>query len=219
MEDTNSDFYRTSALIKPKPTDVWGLKFFPDLEPDCDNNRDAPMFNWPNAIEVSDCNIDVITKVLARLGDRYKACMDIGVDRNGERSMSRLYMTKKPADAIYVGVDIHDKSYLDDANKNIWTVKANSHEQEKIRAFLKDKGIDRLDILAIDGWHSVNTTINDWRYADLLSDHGVVIVHDTNHHPGDIALCNAVDENLFDIDRCCTSFDSGITVFSRKSGK
>ena len=59
--------------------------------------------------------------------------------------------------------------------------------------------------------------MNDWRYADLLSEHGVVIAHDTNFHPGDIALCEAVDERLFDIFRFCTgNDDNGITVFRRK---
>lgn len=213
---TESAFDKTSLLIKPHPTDVWGLKFFPSLEPECSNDQDMPMFGWPGCLEISECNIQTIVEVITALGDKYKNCLDIGVDRNGERSMSRLYMTMKANDGIYVGVDLNDKSYLNEPEKNIWTVQANSHEQEKIRNFLKQKGVDKLDILAIDGWHSVNTTVNDWKYADLLSDHGVVIVHDTNTHPGDIALCNAVDENLFQIDRRCTDRDFGITVFHKK---
>lgn len=213
--DGLDDYQRTSNMLEKRPTDIWGLRFLPHL-PGHDD-RDGPLFNWPNSQEVSDCNLAVIEGELARLGDRYKACMDIGVARNGERSMSHRYINLKPPGSVYVGVDLNDKSFLDDPANNVWTIMANSHEQDKIRSFLKEKGVEKLDVLAIDGWHSINTTMNDWRYTDLLSEHGVVIVHDTNHHPGDIALCEAVDEDLFEINRHCTSNDSGITVFRRKS--
>jgi len=213
--DGLDDYQRTAAMIERKPTDIWGLKFLPHIP--LHDDRDGPLFSWPKNQEVSDCNLAIVIGEIERLGDRYKACMDIGVARNGERSMSHRYHGLKPKGAVYVGVDVEDKSFLNNPDENIWTIQANSHEQDRIRSFLKEKGVDKLDILAIDGWHSVNTTMNDWRYADLLSDHGVVIVHDTNHHPGDIALCEAVDENLFDIIRSCTSYDSGIAVFRRKS--
>lgn len=213
--DGLDDYQRTAKMIERRETDIWGLRFLPHI-PQHDD-RDGPLFNWPNAQEVTDCDLDVIIGEINRLGDRYKACMDIGVARNGERSMSHRYITLKPKGSVYVGIDLDDKSFLDNPGDNVWTLRANSHEQDKIRAFLREKGIERLDILAIDGWHSVNTTMNDWRYADLLSEHGVVIVHDTNHHPGDIALCEAVDPDLFEILRFCTIDDSGITVFRRKS--
>lgn len=212
--DGLDDYQRTARMIERHPTDIWGLKFMPHI-PGHDE-RDGPLFNWPNSQEISDCNLDVVVGEIQRLGERYKACMDIGVARNGERSMSHRYITMKPKGSVYVGVDLNDKSFLDNPDENVWTIKANSHEQERIRDFLKSKGIDRLDILAIDGWHSIKTTMNDWSYTDILSDHGVVIVHDTNHHPGDIALCEAVDQDLFEIHRSCTSHDSGITVFRRK---
>ena len=213
--DGLDDYQRTAAMIERKPTDIWGLKFLPHIP--LHDDRDGPLFSWPKNQEVSDCNLEVLIGEMTRLGDGYRACMDIGGARNGERSMSHRYIKLKPNGAAYIGVDLEDKSELDDPANNVWTIQANSHEQDRIRSFLKEKGINKIDILAIDGYHSITTTMNDWQYADLLSDHGVVIVHDTNHHPGDIALCEAVDENLFDIIRFCTSYDSGIAVFRRKS--
>jgi len=42
----------------------------------------------------------------------------------------------------------------------------------------------------------------------------VVILHDTNAHPGCVALYHAVDESLFDKNRFCTEMnDMGISVF------
>ena len=77
--------------------------------------------------------------------------------------------------------------------------------------------MQNLDILMIDGWHSVHTCVNDWGYVDMLSDGGAVIVHDTNAHPGPIALFSAVDDNLFTKERFCSELnDMGIAVFWHK---
>ena len=215
-----SDAYEiTKNLIKKLPTDVWGLKFFPSLEPECSNDQDVPYTEWPGCPEVSDCNLEVTRDAVRKLGDKLKACMDIGVDRNGERSMSRVLLNDRPAGSLYLGIDLDDRKYLENPDTNTWTLQCNSHDQETIRSFLASKGIEKLDLLFIDGWHSVNTTINDWLYTDMLSEHGMVLVHDTNFHPGDIALVEAVDENLFDIHRLCVGRDSGLTVFERKPQK
>lgn len=206
----------TKGVMRPRPTDIWGLKFFPSLEPAHSDDSETPYAGSAPAPEVSDCNIDVVKSVLTDLGTKVKAIMEIGVNRNGERSMSQVLINDRPAGSFYLGVDLEDKSYLDDPAANTWTIMCNSHDQEKVRGFLAEKKISELDILFIDGWHSVNTTINDWRYADLLSDNGVVIVHDTNFHPGDIALCEAVDENIFELTRLCFGNDNGISVIKRR---
>lgn len=219
MNDIDVYYYdNTKAAIKQLPTDIWGLKFLPSVEPEHSNDRDFPLWHWPNiAIEVSDCNIAVVNQALDILGDKLKATLEIGIDRNNDRSMNRVVINGRPKGSFWLGVDIEDKAHLNDQENNVHTLCCNSHDQDAIRNYLKSKGIDKIDLLTIDGWHSVNTTINDWRYADLLSDHGIVLVHDTNFHPGDIALVEAVDPDLFEIRRECIGADSGITMFIRKS--
>lgn len=210
-----SDYDRTKDLITPQPTDIWGLSFFPNMEPHKNNDDDGPAFGGPHHTEVTECNMEVVRQTVAELGNDLHACMEIGVDRNSNvESMSKIILRNRPVGSFYLGVDIDDKSYLNNEETNTWTVQCNSHEQDRIRTFLKEKSIEKLDLLFIDGWHSVNTTINDWKYADLLSDNGVVIVHDTNRHPGDVALCQAVDKSLFTVTRYCTE-DNGIAVFKR----
>jgi hypothetical protein len=205
----------TADLISKSPTDIWGLKFLPSLEPHCDNDQDMPYSGWTGYPEITDCNLEACRSVMQELGDSCSAIMEIGVNRNGESSMSQVFMNMKPDDCVYVGVDINDKSDLNDASKNIYTLQCNSHEQDTVRAFLAGKGVTKLDLLMIDGWHSINSTINDWLYADLLSDHGIVLVHDINTHPGDIALCEAVDELVFEKHLLCPGHDYGIAVFKR----
>lgn len=216
MLDAIEIYQKTRFLIKPRPTDVVGLKFFPSMEPEVSNDQDSPAFGWITGVEVSDCNLEVVRTVVQELGSKLTAAMEIGVNRNGERSMSRVIMDQRPENSFYLGVDLDDKSYLDNPAKNTWTIQANSHDQEKIRAFIASKGVKKLDLLFIDGWHSVNTCVNDWQYTDLLSDHGVVILHDTNSHPGCVGLFEAVSDSLYEKTRYCTVNDHGISVFKKR---
>jgi hypothetical protein len=211
-----NSFQRTVALIKQQPTTIPGLKYFPSLEPEISNDRDNPQFHGDGTVEVSDCNLAVVREVVQVMGERLKASLEIGIARNGERSMSMILMRDKPEGSFYLGVDLDDRSYLDDANKNIWTARCNSHDQDTIRNFITGKGIAQLDLLFVDGWHSVNTCVNDWLYTDMLAPNGIVILHDTNAHPGCVALFDAVDEAVFDKQRYCTVGDNGIAVFRKR---
>lgn len=215
MEDSYTKIVR---LIKPRPTAIFGLKYFPDLEPEVDNDQDGPPFGWTAHQEISDCNRESVAETVRYLGDNLKAAMEIGVDRSNARSMSRIIMEGRPAGSFYLGVDIVDKSYLNNPDTNTWTLQCNSHDQTQIREFLKSKNVDTLDLLFIDGWHSVNTCVNDWRYADLIRPGGMVLLHDSNSHPGCAALFDAVDDTIFEKIRCCTDpSDFGISAFRRKA--
>ena len=204
-------------LIKPRPTTIQGLKYFPDLEPEVDNNADAPPFGWTGLQEISDGNREIVRQAVEYLGANLTSAMEIGVDRSNAASMSRIIMEGRPARSFYLGVDINDKSYLDNAEANTWTLQCNSHDQTTIRDFLSLRGITQLDLLFIDGWHSVNTCVNDWRYTDLIRPGGIVLLHDSNSHPGCAALFDAVDDTVYDKARYCTEdTDFGIAAFIRK---
>lgn len=213
--DTLEWYQKTRFYIRPEPTDIFGLKFFPSMEPDISNDRDQPICGWAADVAVSQCNLDTVRQIVVDLGTNLRSCMEIGVNRD-IISMSTIIMDEKPADCFYLGIDLDDKSYLNDPSRNIWTMQANSHDQHAVRRFLDRHNVKQLDLLFIDGWHSVNTTVNDWRYADLIRPGGVVILHDTNTHPGCVAVFEAVDENMFTKNRLCTTGDFGISVFVRK---
>jgi len=205
-------------LIKPRPTTIQGLKYFPDLEPEVNNDQDEPPFGWTGLQEISDGNRAIVTRTIEHLGSTLQAAMEIGVDRSDAASMSRIIMEGRPAGSFYLGIDLVDKSYLNNTEANTWTVQCNSHDQTKIRDFLSLRGITQLDLLFIDGWHSVNTCVNDWRYTDLLRPGGIVLLHDSNSHPGCAALFDAVDDTVYDKARYCTEeSDFGIAVFIRKN--
>jgi hypothetical protein len=200
--------------ITARSTMIYGLKFLPSLEPHVSDNQDTPAWGWPTGPEISDCNLAVVSDVMQKLGKDCQAIVEIGVHRNQGRSITNILMDQKPTSCKYLGIDIDDKSHLNNSASNIFTFKSNSHDQRKIRQTIAGLGISTIDILMIDGWHSVNTCVNDWCYTDLLSHNGCVVLHDTNAHPGCLALFHAVDEKLFIKKRHCTSMDDmGIATF------
>jgi len=206
-----------AAMIKPQPTTVQGLKYFPSLEPDVSNDQDAPIGNyWISQLEVSDANLDVVRSVVQALGTNLLAALEIGVNRNGDRSMSRVIMDERPKGSFYFGVDIEDKSYLDNESENTYTIRTSSADRALILDRMRQLGVGLLDLIMIDGWHSVNMCVNDWQFTERLTDHGVVILHDTNTHPGCVALFEAVDENLWIKQRFCLEDDFGIATFRKR---
>ncbi len=123
--------------------------------------------------------------------------LEIGVCRNGEHSSTTQILDIM--DGTYLGVDIEDKSYLDEPNKGIYTFQTDSSNYDDIVRKLEviNHGDTTLDFLFIDGWHSVNQVLRDWRFAELVRPGGIVGFHDTNAHPGPYIVFDAIDETLF----------------------
>jgi len=206
---------------KNNDTNIYGLIYIPDLEPEISNDQDhldTSEHLYRPTLEISDRNLKKIESIILNKRHNCKGIMEIGICRNGERSMTHVLLNNKKNDTIYLGVDLEDKSFLNDPEKNIFTIKTNSHNQEEIRLKLNKIGIDKLSLLMIDGWHSVNTVINDWRYADLLDDNGIVIFHDTNTHPGPISILEAIDKNIFEVNKFFTENfdDQGISTAQKR---
>lgn len=205
------------ACIGQQPTQIPGLKWFPNLEPHVNNNQDWPPFGFPNAPEVSDCNLMLLKNAVDKLGRNLKTIVEIGVDRNGNRSFTSLLLKDRPHGSVYVGIDIEDKSHLHNPASHQYFLRSSSEDQQRVRSFLAEIGVETIDLLMIDGWHSVNTAVNDWSYCDLVSAHGIVVLHDTNAHPGPVALFEAVDETAWRKFRYCTQDDMGIALFTRNN--
>lgn len=163
--------------------------------------------------EIQQCELDIV-KATADLHST-DGILEIGVARNknGLDCFTYQYLNAKPNDVPYVAIDIDDKSFLNDDSKKIYSIQSKSEEQDKIREFLKEKGIDKISILSIDGWHSINAVINDWKYTDLLVPGGVVIFHDSNYHPGVHCFIPFIDQTKYKVTKYFEGEDAhGITI-------
>jgi hypothetical protein len=122
-------------------------------------------------------------------------------------------LLNKPDNIKYLGVDLDDKTYLDSKEKNTYTIKENSFNIESVKNYAKEIGMEKISILFIDGWHSLNAVINDWKYVDMLSDDGIVILHDSNYHPGPTVFVEAIDKSQFRVEKHFQFQDDyGVTI-------
>ena len=168
--------------------------------------------------EMSDCNLFNLKQEFLSLksSKKIKAIFEIGICRNKFRSSCFSYLENKDNDTYYFGVDIEDKSFLDNHAKNIYTIRNNSSNIEEIMNFINGFGVYEFDFIFIDGDHTLNQVLYDWRFTQFLSNNGVVGLHDTNFHRGPKIFVDNLDTNKFIIDKLCLDpSDWGIT-FIRK---
>ncbi|NEO33234.1 MAG: class I SAM-dependent methyltransferase [Symploca sp. SIO3C6] len=129
--------------------------------------------------------------------------MEIGVHRTNNTYKSSTIaileaLSRKKNSTFYLGIDLEEKHFLEQQYDNCLTIKTSSDNQYKIRKTLEERDISQLDLLLIDGDHSIEMMINDWKYADLLREGGLVIFHDVSFHPGPKLIYQCIDEKLFE---------------------
>ena len=134
--------------------------------------------------EFSPANHNALQFAINQCSSKPKTFLEIGVCRNGTYSSTHTISRNLPEDGIYLGVDIEDKTYLNNSKRGIYTIKTSSSNYDEVYSLLNNLGVASLDFIFIDGWHSINQVLDDWQYTTMLSDGGVVAFHDTTSHPG-----------------------------------
>lgn len=165
--------------------------------------------------EVTHCNRYHLLEQFNKVRDNCKAILEIGIGRNAEESFAYVFFKNKKKDTVYIGLDLEDRTFLNDNDKNIYTILGNSSNYEENLRKFKDLGVDKFDFIFIDGWHSINQVLADWEYTNLLADGGIVGFHDTSCHPGPNNFVKALDVNKWDVFENCCPEDWGIG-FARK---
>lgn len=162
-------------------------------------------------VEFTECNKVSLLNEISKIKSKWKSILEIGVYRNGENSSTHCFLKEKGDDVFYFGVDIEDKSFLDNKSRNIFTVKENSSNFGTVVNFIKSKGVEKLDFIFIDGWHSINQVLDDWEYTRLLSNFGVVGFHDITSHPGPQKFVNNLRPDLwiFSGNKCIRDYGIG----------
>jgi hypothetical protein len=165
--------------------------------------------------EFTEENRAALTKYFLKVRDNCSAILEIGVCRNDDLSSTYCFLKNKKQETIYLGIDIEDKSFLNNAEQNIFTLKNTSMDVTGNSAVMQQLGIKQFDFIFIDGWHSINAVMTEWEYTHLLGPNGIVGFHDTNYHPGPNRFVNAIDTNKWHVVKCCPD-DYGISFAWRK---
>jgi len=144
-----------------------------------------------------------------------KVILEIGVCLQ-QKTFTEILSKEKPPECVYIGVDICSKSSMRDEPNNVFTLRFNSCDRGPINEFVKSKG--PVDILMIDGWHSINHALNDFLFVENLAENGVVVLHDTNAHPGPVMLLSVLDRAVWDVTKHFTDDeDWGLAVVKRQT--
>ena len=205
--------------IKQLPEQIHGLKYRPSIEPEHSDETDFyGEFYRPVPREFSIANQEVLKQSLLAMQNP-RCIVEIGVQRNPlPESSTGILLHHKPQGAIYIGIDIEDKSHLANPADGIFTLKMDSSDRFKVFVFMDKMNLRYIDFLFIDGWHSVKQCVADWQYVERLAPNGIVLLHDTNVHPGPFALFEAIDDRLFQKTKYCTEeLDWGIAVVRRRN--
>ncbi len=168
--------------------------------------------------EFSDCNKSQLIRQFKKVAPHAKAILEIGVHRNGGDSSTWCFLNYKNKDTYYFGVDIVDKSFLDDKENNIYTIKENSSNTDKIMDIIKSTGVEKFDFIFIDGYHSINQVLDDWKFTEYLAEGGIVGFHDTNMHTGSMLFVDYLNTDKYNVEKSCKTWlvDWGIAFVSRK---
>lgn len=194
----------------------FGLTFVPTLRPHhADTDETLPGY-LVDLRPGEDDNTPAVLDIVAREAAGRRAVLEIGVSLYDEdKSFTPLLVRGKAPGGVYLGVDTarRDPSVF---GPGAHFLRVSSADQGAVRARLRGLGVDRLDLLVIDGCHSVAGCLNDWRYADLVAPGGVVLIHDSNSHPGPIAVVAAIDRDVFFVEEPLKrEVDYGIAVCRR----
>jgi hypothetical protein len=201
------------------PSKLFGLTARPTYQPRYSDNESSPhpvlhKFYNKSQQDNSPRVMAKVKEVVEGLPNGY-GILEIGVALyKPEYSFSYHLMNHKPENTIYLGVDLEDKSFLNQPDKKVYTLRTNSANQAEIRLAIRRFGIEQLSLLVIDGCHSLNMAINDWAYVDLLMPGGIVLIHDTNTWFGPVALVNSIDRTMFDVEMFFREYDDdyGLTL-------
>jgi hypothetical protein len=168
------------------------------------------------SIEFTDANHKALQKAMDFCSKPPKTFLEIGIHRNQGRSSTYTIFQNLPSDGIYLGVDIEDKSFLNIPTKGIYTIQTSSSNYEEVVNKLKFIGVEELDFIFIDGWHSINQVLDDWEYTKILSKGGVVAFHDTTQHLGPYCFINSLDTSKWDVYTNVCPLDYGFGYCKRK---
>ena len=174
-------------------------------------------------IEFSHCNRAILLGCLNYIKTVFpesNTVVEIGVDRDrtNPHTSSKTILNNTTNKSFLLFIDIEDRSYISDYRDETAFLQMDSSDISKGFKFLQERKIDKIDLLFIDGWHSVRQVYLEWAWTEKLSDLGLVLLHDTNYHPGPKEVISKLNPNKWVFKYLCmNSEDNGIALVWRKT--
>lgn len=173
-------------------------------------------------VTMSSCNLHMLSAYFNLVKDTAHAILEIGVNHNAtptEMTSTKLFLTAKRKDTVYLGIDINDKTSLNSVHDNVYTMQVDSNNIHAVMDHANKLSISAFDFIFIDGWHSINQVMREWEYTKYLSANGIVGFHDTAMHPGPNLFLKYLNKTKWNVIENCCGFqenDFGIGFAWRK---
>lgn len=199
----NNDY---SKYVTWTETKLKGIKAFPLLSNGM-GQYDAPVQIDDKFINIikditgnrqfSDANKKFIINLL-KTNPQIKCIVEIGTASSYPNSSTQTFIQYKSPGTLFITIDINDKSTLIE-HKNTALEKILILQSDSVNEGLKKHFTDiTIDLLFIDGDHSVDRVFKEYEfYLPLMSKNGIIVLHDTTLHPGPYLFMEAVDENIY----------------------
>jgi len=202
--------------VKWEPIEVKGLTGYPCLSgwEELDWIEKLP-FNWNLSIldgnkQFSQNNRETLIKLIKDKPNA-KTFVEIGTASNFVGSSTETFLLYKNDETDFITIDIENREHQTLNKPNIFYIQSDSTNPDLIRHFAH-----KIDILFIDGDHSIKTVFKEYKfYLPHMKEDGIIVLHDTTMHPGPFLFMQAVDEKVFKKETLHTN-DFGLGVIYLK---
>lgn len=203
-----------------------GLLYVPSIEPEHSDTADFIDDIFDERVSVNPSNGngqftfsdgEILRELMTSLTD-CKVIVEIGISRKRTFKFSSTHtlFDYKKTDCAYYGIDLNDDdigeftTYQNHINLIIGDSKSTD-------IYEKIEKVSPIDLLMIDGDHSVKGFLNDWKFSKLVRPGGYIVVHDINFNPGPNVFFDAVDDKKFNKVRYFygSNTDHGLAVFKK----
>ncbi len=157
--------------VKKLESNVYGLKYIPSLGESNDKldyigvDRSITVHHSNGNGQFTERNYSKVLEEFKKIKNSANCIVEIGVARNFGNSSTELWLTHKNDDTHYFGIDIDmdNKMHHEQYKPNGHMIRRNSRDEKKeILDKMKEFGCEEIDVLFIDGDHSIDLVLNDW---------------------------------------------------------
>ena len=190
-----------------------------DLDPPDTNDAFRILTNQMDhqypSVNMSPMNLFYIGNYFNTVKENAKLIVEIGVVPNlTVPNSSSYFLYEKPNDCVYLGIDICDRSYVEQIAPNAHFLQVDSKDTGRIVEEINKYG-GQIDFLFIDGLHTIEQVKYELALIPSVRKGGIIGFHDTMIHIGPNVWMKAFDPAKFTIHNYSQFNDWGLGILEK----
>ena len=142
--------------------------------------------------------------------DRGTAILELGVCQHGVDSSTYIFLNNKKQRTYYVGIDEDNKSFINDPNKNVYTIKNSKLNVDENIATCANLGITQFNFIFFNACTNKNEIETLWKYTNWLAPISFVGFHNTGVQPELIEFLDSINRDKWNVVKNVCKQDNGI---------